>query len=663
MKEAITNRLGELKAQIERHNHNYYVLDNPIVDDYVYDNLMRELKQIEEEHPELLTSDSPTQRVGGEALNLFKKVERKVQMGSLQDVFSYDEVKAFTARCEENVTNPVYIIEPKVDGLSVSLEYADGEFIRGSTRGDGFIGEDVTANLKTIRAIPLKLSKPLPFIEVRGEVFMPKNSFAELTEQQELNGETPFKNPRNAAAGALRQKDPKKTAERKLDIFIFNIQQIEGEEILTHKQALDFLRGLGFKVIRDYVSAPDYNAIAERIEYIGEKRGEYPFEIDGAVVKIDSFAHREEMGATSKTPKWAVAYKFPPEEKETTLLDIEVNVGRTGAVTPVAIFAPVLLAGTSVSRAVLHNQDYISDKDIRIGDRIIVRKAGDIIPEVVSVVSHAEDSKPYNLPQNCPACGAEAVKDDTGEGAALRCVNALCPAQIKRNIIHFASKSAMNIDGLGEAVITMLLDNGLIKTAADLYSLKAEQIEDLERMGKKSAENLIHAIEASKEAPLDRVIFALGIRNIGQANAKLLCERYGSIESIKNAPADEIALIDGFGGVMSENVAKAFSDESFLNLVATLKERGVKMEYSAAEKSDNRFEGKTFVITGTLPSMKREQAKELVIKFGGKAAGSVSKKTDYVIAGEEAGGKLAKALELGVTVLSEGEFIKLIDTI
>ncbi len=658
MEQAVIDRVKNLREEIEKHNYNYYVMDNPTISDYDYDMLMQELKALEEKYPELADPNSPTQRVGGEALNTFEKVEHAVQMGSLQDVFSLEQVKAFTERCEEAAAKPVYVVEPKIDGLSVSLEYADGRLVRGSTRGDGFIGEDVTANLKTVMSIPLTLKENIHFLEVRGEVYMPRNTFLKLVERQEDNDETPFKNPRNAAAGSLRQKDPKIAAERQLDIFVFNVQQAEGIEFISHKQSLDRLKELGFKVIADYKQVTSYEEIAERIEHIGNMRSEYGFDIDGVVIKIDDFAVRERMGATAKVPKWAVAYKFPPEEKETKLLDIEVNVGRTGAITPVAVFEPVTLAGTSVSRAVLHNQEFIDEKDIRIEDIILVRKAGEIIPEVLKSVSHGENSVPYKLPERCPVCGDKAVK--FADEAVLRCPNVDCPAQLKRNIIHFASKGAMNIDGLGEAIVTQLLDNGVIKGVADLYRLSAEQLEVLERFGKKSAENLINAINASKENSLERVVYALGIRNIGQNGAKLLCNRFGSIEAIMDASAEEIAAIDGFGEVMSESVVSAFHDKHFSEIVAELKSLGVKMEYEKQDSGDRRFEGKTFVLTGTLSSMTRDEAKEIIESFGGKASGSVSKKTSYVVAGEEAGSKLTKAQELGITVLTEGEFMDMI---
>ena len=654
--EAAATRAEQLRKEIEQHNINYYVLDDPTVDDFTYDSLMNELKAIEAEYPRLVTEDSPTKHVGGYALNTFEKVTHTVQMGSLQDVFSKAEIISFADKCRETLGEaPLFTVEPKIDGLSVSLEYTNGEFTRGSTRGDGFVGEDVTANLKTIRSIPKKLKEDIPFLEVRGEVYMPRKSFEEVVEQQELDGEKPFKNPRNAAAGSLRQKDPKITAKRKLDILIFNIQQIEGRELSSHRESLELLRDFGFHVIDD-TPVKTNEELTEQIDRIGNSRDSFPYDIDGAVVKIDSFALRDNLGATSKFPKWAAAYKYPPEEKETKLISIEVNVGRTGAITPTAVFEPIQLAGTSVSRAVLHNQEFISEKDIRIGDTILVRKAGEIIPEVLRSVAHEEGSVPYRLPDVCPVCGTAAVRFE--DEAVLRCPNTECPAQQYRNIIHFCSKGAMNIDGMGPAVIKALLDKKLIETAADIYSLRAEDIAGLERMGEKSAANLINAIEESKNAPLDRVIFALGIRNIGAAAAKLLCGKFGSIDGIMNATEAEISEIDGFGGVMSSNAVKAFSEPHFIHLINRLKEAGVKMEYQK-EVKDDRFSGLTFVLTGTLPTLKRDEAKKIIESFGGKASGSVSKKTDYVLAGEEAGSKLVKAQELGIKIISEEEFLKM----
>lgn len=655
-KDEAMQRIEELTEIIEKHNHSYYVMDNPTVSDYEYDMLMQELKGLEAEYPEFVLPSSPTQRVGGEALSKFEKVTHKVQMGSLQDVFSFEQLEEFVTRCRNTVENPSFIVEPKIDGLSVSLEYENGILRRGSTRGDGFVGEDVTANLKTVGSIPLKIKNAPEFLEVRGEVYMPKEKFLKLVEQQELNDEQPFKNPRNAAAGSLRQKNSKITAKRGLDIFVFNIQQIEGREITSHKQSLDYIKSLGLKVIPSYVECTTYSEIEQEIQRIDQIRNKLSYDIDGIVIKVDSFEQRETLGSSSKVPKWAIAYKFPPEEKETTLRNIEVNVGRTGAITPVAVFDPIILAGTSVSRAVLHNQDFITQKDIRIGDKIIIRKAGEIIPEVVKSVSHVENSEPFILPAKCPVCGTESVRYE--DEAVLRCPNPDCPAQLLKSIIHFASKGAMDIDGMGDAIVKALVENNLVKSVADIYTLKAGQIASLERLGEKSAENLINAIEKSKSRPLDKVIFALGIRNIGQASAKLLCEKFPSIEKIMSATAEEIEEIDGFGKVMSENVAKAFSEQHRKDLISRLLELGVKMEYQATQTNDNRFEGMTFVLTGTLETLKRDEAKKIIESFGGKVSGSVSKKTTFVVAGEEAGSKLEKAQSLGVNVLSETEFLE-----
>ncbi len=649
-------RAEELHRIIEGHNYSYYVLDDPTVEDFEYDALMRELKAIEAEFPELCTPDSPTQHVGGYAMNTFEKVTHKVQMASLQDLFSKEQMAEFAEKCAEELGSmPLFTVEPKIDGLSVSLEYENGVLVRGSTRGDGFVGEDVTANIKTIKSIPHKLPVDLPLLEVRGEVYMPRKSFEEVVAEQEVYGEKPFKNPRNAAAGSLRQKDPKITKKRKLDILVFNIQQIEGESVNSHAQSLKLLKSLGFNTV-DFYTAQSTEEISGLIDKIGGGRADFPFDIDGAVVKVDDFALRDRLGSTAKFPKWAAAYKYPPEEKETTLLDIEVNVGRTGAITPVAVFEKIMLAGTEVSRAVLHNQEFITEKDIRIGDRIVVRKAGEIIPEVLRQVGHKEDSVPYTLPEKCPVCGTAAVRYE--DEAALRCPNSECPAQQFKNIVHFASKGAMDIDGCGPAVITALLDKGLIETAADLYSLKEEDVAGLERMGKRSAANLIAAVEASKNAPLDRVLYALGIRGIGSEVAKLLAERFGNIDDLLGATAEEMAQIDGVGEVLSKSAANAFGEPHFIHLINSLREAGVEMKYESSKK-DDRFAGKTFVLTGTLPTLKRDEAKKIIESYGGKAAGSVSKKTDYVLAGEEAGSKLTKAQELGIAIISEEEFLEM----
>lgn len=649
-------RIGELSELLEKYSYQYYVLDNPDISDYDFDMLMQELKGLEEQFPEFIIPSSPTQRVGGMALNKFEKVSHFVQMASLQDVFSFEQVENFVKKCYEELADAEFSVEPKIDGLSVSLEYENGIFTRGSTRGDGFVGEDVTANLRTIRSIPLKIVNAPEFLEVRGEVYMPRESFFSLIEQQELSGEQPFKNPRNAAAGSLRQKDPKITAKRRLDIFIFNVQQVRGREYETHIQSLDDLKSMGFKVLPSYRICREAAEIKEEIDCIGEKRAEFGFDIDGVVIKVNKLSQRDIMGATSKTPKWAVAYKYPPEEKETVLLDIEVNVGRTGAITPVAVFDPILLAGTSVSRAVLHNQDFIDEKDIRIGDTIVVRKAGEIIPEVLRSVSHKENSVKFTLPSVCPVCGTPSVRDE-GE-SVLRCPNVSCPAQLLKNMIHFASKNAMNIDGLGEANMRLFVESGIVKSPADLYILRKEQLTNLERFGEKSAQNLINAIEASKSNEADRLVFGLGIRNIGQKAATLLCERFGGIDELLAAEKDEISAIEGFGDVMAESVYSALREPHILELISRLKEYGVNMTYSKKSLADNRFSGLTFVLTGTLPTMKRDEAKALIESFGGKVSGSVSKKTSYVVAGEEAGSKLVKANELGIEILTETELIE-----
>lgn len=651
-------RVEALRGEIERHNHNYYDLDAPTIEDDEYDALMRELRGLEQEFPELLTPDSPSQRVGGTALNTFEKVTHAVQMGSLQDVFSVSEVEEFVNRVAEQGAEE-FVVEPKIDGLSVSLEYENGVFVRGSTRGDGFVGEDITQNLKTIRSIPLKLEKELPFIEVRGEVYMPRASFAALCEEQEKNGEPLPKNPRNAAAGSLRQKDSRVTASRKLDIFCFNIQRVEMDEELTeHSQSLEFIHDLGFKVIPDFKVCKSAGEVLERIKQIGEMRRSLPFDIDGAVVKVNNFAARLDIGSTTKVPKWAVAFKYPPEEKETTLREIEVNVGRTGALTPVAIFDPVELAGTTVSRAVLHNQDIITDKDIRVGDRIVVRKAGDIIPEVVRSVSHAEGSQPYLIPDVCPICGSKAVRDE--DEAVIRCRNIDCPAQLLRSIEHFASRNAMNIDGLGEAIVEQLVSEGLVHTVADLYTLTKQDLTALERFGDKSAENLIASIEKSKSNELNRLVFALGIRGIGQRSATLLCEKFGDMDGIMEADSLTISAIDGFGDILADNVYNAMREPHMIALIERLKSLGLNMTYSDVKVSD-KFAGLTFVLTGTLPTLKREQAKEMIEKRGGKCSGSISKKTSYVLAGEEAGSKLTKANELGITIITEEQFLQMME--
>ena len=653
----IKARSEELREIINYHNKRYYDMDEPEIEDFEYDRLIHELIDIEEKYPELLTADSPTHRVGGKADSQFTPVEHTVPMESLQDAFSVDDVYAFDKRVKAAVGQVKYIVEPKIDGLSVSLEYENGLFKRGSTRGDGRIGEDVSANLRTVRNIPLNLNTNLPVLEVRGEVYMPREVFETLVEEQELNGEKVFKNPRNAAAGSLRQKDPKITAKRKLDIFTFNIQQIEGKELNSHKESLDYIKSLGFNTVPFYTECDTIEDVITEINRIGEKRGSLPFDIDGAVIKVDNFSKRAEMGSTSKFPKWALAFKYPPEEKETTLLDIEINVGRTGVLTPTGVFEPTLLAGTTVSRATLHNQDFIDEKGICIGDRVIIRKAGDIIPEVLSVVSHKEDAVPYRIPDICPSCGGKVTREE-GE-AALRCCNPDCPNQLLRNLIHFCSRDAMDIEGLGTAVLETLVKEGLIRNAADIYLLKVEDIAKIERMGEKSGENLVNAVNQSKENDLSKLVFALGIRHIGQKAAKLLSNKFGDIDSIVNATAEEIVSIEGFGEIMAKSVVDFFSHKESTEFIERLKEYGVNT-VSKREVKANIFEGKTFVLTGTLPSLTRNEASEIIEQYGGKTSSSVSKKTDYVLAGEDAGSKLKKANDLGVTVITEEDFRNMI---
>ncbi len=650
-------RVNELVDTLNYHSHKYYVEDNPEIDDYDYDMMQQELKKLEEQYPALVRSDSPTQRVGGEPVSIFEKVEHRVQMASLQDVFSFEQVESFINKTKEINPHAEFCVEPKIDGLSVSLEYENGNFIRGSTRGDGYVGEDVTANIKTIMSVPMKLKEPISYLEVRGEVYMPKSVFESLVKEQELNDEQPFKNPRNAAAGSLRQKDSKIAAKRKLDIFCFNVQQIEGKELFSHKESLDYLKNQGFKVITEYEKTDNFKAVSEKITSIGDNRFFLSYDIDGVVIKVDDFAQREQMGSTAKTPKWAVAYKFPPEEKETKLLNIEVNVGRTGAVTPVAVFEPIILAGTSVSRATLHNQDFIDEKHISIGDIVKVRKAGDIIPEVLGVSKRGVNQDSFKLPEFCPDCGTKLIRE--ADESAIRCPNVNCPAQIYRSIVHFASKGAMNIDGLGPAIVDTLINNGLIQSVADLYTLDADKLIKLDNFKEKSVNNLLSSIEKSKSNSLDKLIFGLGIRNIGSASAKLLCDRFGSLDNIIEASAKEIAEIDGFGDIMAESVSKAFKEPHRLEIIERLKSYGVNVYYEKVQV-DSRFEGKTFVLTGTLPTLKRSEAKEIIEKYGGKASGSVSKKTDYVLAGEDAGSKLVRAESLGIKIISEDEFLDMI---
>ena len=649
-------RIDELSALIEYHNHLYYNKDEPEISDFEYDKLLRELENLESEYPALRRPDSPTNKVGGSAGEKFSPVTHTVPMESLHDSFSHDELRDFDRRVRETVPDVTYVVEPKFDGLSVSCEYRGGVFVRGSTRGDGTTGEDVTDNLMTIRSLPKRIPNAPSYLEVRGEVYMSFQSFEELVKRQEENEEKPAKNPRNAAAGSLRQKNAKITAERKLDIFIFNIQQAEGVALHSHRESLAYLKSLGFPVAFYHVCSTIEDAIHE-IEKIGENRGSYDYAIDGAVVKTDSFAARELLGSTAKYPKWAEAYKYPPEEKPTKLLSIEINVGRTGVLTPVGIFEPVSLAGTTVSRATLHNRDFIQERGICIGDTVIIRKAGEIIPEVLSVSEHAENAQPFAFPAVCPSCGSPVSQDDE---AAIRCTNTDCPAQLMRHLIHFVSRDAMDIDGLGPAVLEQLSAEGLVRSPADLYRLKAENIASLDRKAEKSANNLISSIEKSKHNELYRLVYALGIRNIGLKAAKLLCENYLTVDDIINAKAEDFARIDGFGSIIAESVENYFALESTRELIAQLKELGLEMKPSPQKQSGGKLEGKTFVLTGTLPTMKRSEAAKLIEAHGGKTSSSVSKKTAYVVAGEEAGSKLTKAQTLGIPVLSEEELLQMI---
>ena len=657
---------NEYRQLVERLNHYsklYYTLDAPEISDFEYDSLMQQLKAAEAEHPDWVTADSPTQRVGDAIFTTFEKVTHTVQMGSLQDVFSEEELWAFHERCLPYDPAPAYTVEPKIDGLSVSLEYRDGLFVRGSTRGNGLIGEDVTLNLLTIADIPKKLTRPLPYLEVRGEVYMPLSVFQELVTRQLENEEEPFKNPRNAAAGGLRQKDPKVTAERKLSIFVFNVQQIEGETLTTHDGSLDLLRELGFKVIPSYPVFTDFQQVVEEIRSIDARRGENDFDIDGAVVKINDLALREQIGSTVKFPRWAVAFKYPPEEKETVLRDIEIQVGRTGALTPTAVFDSVTLAGTSVSRATLHNQDFITDKGICIGDTLLVRKAGEIIPEVLKVVRHGENPVPYQIPETCPVCGSKTVRDP--DEAVIRCINPACPATRKRSIVHFASRNAMDIEGLGPAMVDLLVDNGLVDNCAGLYRLTAEQLLPFEGVQQKSADNLIQAIEGSKGRGLARLLFGLGIRNVGEKAAQLIARHFGTVDALMELTVDDLwtkkggSVIPGVGQVIAESLVESFAQPEFRSQIEQLRKSGVKLT-EEKEETGSSLAGKTFVITGTLPTMSRKEAQTLIEQNGGKVTASVSKKTSFLLAGEDAGSKLVKAQTLGIPVVSEAELMQMI---
>lgn len=652
----IEKKIEELRKTLRYHSDRYYNDDAPEIEDYEYDMMMRELKELEEKYPEYDAPDSPTKKVGGVADNSFESVTHSVRMESLQDAFSKDELREFSNRVEDTVSNVNYVVEPKIDGLSVSLEYRDGVFLRGSTRGNGDVGEDVSGNLRVIHNIPLKLNKSIPYIEVRGEVYMPKKSFERVVDRQIINGEKPFKNPRNAAAGSLRQKDSSVAASRGLDIFVFNIQQIEGVELSSHKESLDFIKELGFNTIPTYKKVDNIEDAIAEIDRIGEARGSLEYDIDGAVIKVDDFSQRDILGSTAKYPKWAIAFKYPPEEKQTKLLDIEIAVGRTGVLTPTAILESVHLAGTTVSRATLHNQDFINEKGIAIGDVVTVRKAGDIIPEVLCVNEHNSNSV-FKFPDVCPSCGEKVYRDE--DEAAIRCINPECPAQLLRNLIHFCSRDAMDIEGLGPAIIETFVNEGMIAKTYDIYNLDFNKILSLEGFKETSANNIINSVNNSKNNDLSKFIFALGIRHIGAKAGKLLADYFKDIDLVMNASVDDILQIDGFGKIMAESVVEFFSSDSTKELIAKLKEAGVNMK-STNVVEDTRFSGMTFVLTGTLPTLKRAEASKIIESFGGKTSSSVSKKTTYVLAGEEAGSKLDKANKLGVQVISEEEFKEMI---
>ncbi len=655
----VKQEIEQLRAELERANYEYYVLDAPTMSDYDFDYKLRRLEELEGVHPELITPDSPTQRVGGKAAEGFDEVVHQVPLESLQDVFSLEELSEFGQRVEEVVEGVSYDVEPKVDGLSVALEYENGLFVRGATRGDGRVGEDVTQNLKTVRSIPLRLPESLPRLIVRGEVFMPKSVFHKLNEERELAGQPLFANPRNAAAGSLRQLDPKIAASRQLDILVFNIQFAEGKEFQTHTETLDYLESQHFRVI-PRTCCDSMDSCARQIERIGDSREAFDFDIDGAVIKVNSLSERELLGSTAKFPRWAAAYKYPPEQKPSKVVDIVVQVGRTGVLTPKAVVEPVRLAGTTVTNATLHNQDFITEKDVRIGDTVLVQKAGEIIPEIVSVLKEKrpEGTVPYQLPAQCPVCGAAVVRDE--DGAAIRCTGAECPAQLMRNLVHFASRDAMDIEGLGPANVENLVNAGLLKTPGDLYSLQAEDVAKLERMGKKSAQNLIEAIEKSKNNDLSKLLNAFGIRQVGQKAAQVLARQFGSMEAIAAAGEEELTAVPDIGAITAQSLTAWFSAPQSRHLLETLRAAGVNME-SRAEPVGDKLAGLTFVLTGELTGFTRKEAGERIQALGGKVSGSVSKKTSFVVAGEAAGSKLRKAQELDIPILDESGFLAMLE--
>ncbi len=651
-------RIQDLTALLNEAGYRYYVLDDPTLPDFEYDRLLRELEDLEKTYPEYVLPDSPTKRVGGQAVNTFGEVTHAVPLMSLQDVFSMEELEDFLNRTQEALPNAAYSVEPKIDGLSVALEYEDGRFVRGATRGDGVVGEDVTENLKTIRSIPMTLENAPARLIVRGEVYMPKKTFRTLNAALEENGEKTFANPRNAAAGSLRQKDPKVTAKRKLDILVFNVQLAEGVTFTSHCETLEYLKSLRFKVIPyKKLSAP--KKIEEEILRINEEREKLPCDIDGGVVKLDDLAQRELLGATAKFPRWAVAYKYPPEVKSTVIEDIVIQVGRTGVLTPKAVVAPVRLAGTTVTNATLHNQDFISRLDVRIGDTVRIRKAGEIIPEILGVdlSKRPENTKPYFLPDRCPVCGAEVVRDE--DGAFLRCTGAECPAQLSRNIAHFVSRDAMDIDGLGSAIVESLISQKLIKSPADIYYLTLEEISGLWKSGTTAAKKLLAAIEASKQQDLSRLIYALGIRQVGVKTGKSLAAAFGSMDALMEAPLEALTAVPDIGEITAQSIYEWFRQDQSQHLIRRLREAGLNFE-SKRVITDTRLAGKTVVLTGTLSRFTREEATEKIELLGGKASGSVSRKTSFVVAGENAGSKERKARELGIPVLTEDEFWEMI---
>lgn len=650
----VEKRIVELRKVLDYHRKKYYIDDSPEISDYLYDKMFYELVALENEHPEFYDPNSPTVRVGGKALEKFEKITHTAPLKSLTDVFSYGELRAFTEKTENEIGECTYSVECKIDGLSVALHYENGELIYGATRGDGSVGEDVTANIRTIAQIPLKIDYK-EMIEVRGEVYMPRQSFEKLNLAREEEGEPLFANPRNAAAGSLRQLDSKVTAKRGLAIFVFNLQACD-KEFDTHAETLDFISSLGFKVVPYTKLCKNADEIIEHIEYIAKLRSELAFDIDGIVIKVNSLDKRKLMGETASVPKWAVAYKYPPEQKETTLLDITVQVGRTGVLTPTAELAPVRLAGTTVSRATLHNIDFIRERNIRIGATVTVQKAGEIIPEVISAKNY-ENLPEYEMPRLCPSCGSVTVKDDE---AATRCTNASCPAQLMRNLVHFASKDAMDIDGMGPAVVKVLMEADLVKNVADLYYLNLDEVEKLDRMAKKSASNLISAIEKSKKSGLARLLYALGIRQVGEKAAMALASEFRDIDRFVSVTEEELCAVNDIGAITASNICEFFSHESNRNIIERLKNAGVVTVAEKKENAGNSFEGMTFVITGTLPTMKRSEAEKLITDNGGKCSSSVSAKTSYVVAGESAGSKLTKAQQLGINVISEEQLLEML---